>query len=189
MNSDILALQNRMTLLERANQRTRYFGVAALILAIGSIAVLLSAQGRNPRALEAERFILKDAKGERRGGMLVTTDGPALEFYDSNRTLRLDLSVFRNTPNLTLKDANGTGTAVLADAPTGPGLMLYDRSGNPRAQLDVGKTGPRLYVEDEKGFSATVGSYFTGDPATDEKLRAASVVLSQKGLGVLWRVP
>jgi len=186
MDSDIQALRRRLDILEKANRRMRYLGVAALTLAT---VVLLSAQSRNPRTLEAEHFILKDAKGKMLGGLLATDDGPALEFYDANGTLRVNLSVFHGVPNLTLKDANGTGTAIFADPPSGPGIMLYDRSGNPRAQLDVGKSGPRLYLQDEKGFSATVGAYFTGDPAKDEKLRAASVVLAQKELGVLWRVP
>lgn len=185
MNADILALQKRLDALERANRRMRFLGLLALVL----VAVGCSL-GRGPtRALEAEQFILKDANGETRGGMLVTADGPALEFYDSNRTLRLTLGVFRNMPNLTLKDGNGTGTAVLADAPTGPGLMLYDRTGNPRAQFDVGRSGPRLFVVDDKGFSTTIGSYLTGDPAKDDKLGAASVVLASKGLGVLWHAP
>jgi len=185
MDPDIQALQKRLNMLEKANRKMRYLGFA---LILGTV-VLFSAQCRNSRILEAERFILKDAKGETRGGMLLTADGPALEFSDSNRTTRLILSVFRNTPNVVVKDANGTGVVVLADVPTGPGLMLYDRSGNPRAQLDVGNSGPRLYLEDAKGFSTTVGSYFTGDPVTDNKLNAASVVLAAKGLGVFWSAP
>jgi hypothetical protein len=92
-------------------------------------------------------------------------------------------------PNLTIKDANGTGVIVLGDVPTGPGLMLFDRSGAPRAQFDVGDSGPRLYLEDAKGFSTTVGSYFTGDPAKDNKATAATIALASKVLGVFWSAP
>ena len=65
---------------------------------------------------------------------------------------------------------------------------MYDELGKPRVQLDVGKEGPRLYLEDEKGFSATVGNYYTADPKINEKLTAASVVLSNSG-GAIWRAP
>jgi hypothetical protein len=84
---------------------------------------------RKNGVVEAERFVLKNDKGETRGGMVVTSQGPGLEFYDSNGTLRLNLSIFNDMPSLTIKDARGTGVAVLADVPTGPGLMLYDRNG------------------------------------------------------------
>ena len=67
--------------------------------------------------------------------------------------------------------------------------MLYDQLGQPRAQLDVGKEGPRLYLEDEAGFSSTVGGYYTADLASNRKLTAASLVLSQRSLGVIWRAP
>ena len=183
---DIAALQSRLEKLERANRWMRLFGITALIL--GAVALLLN-QNRKSRVIEAEQFILTDGKGEKRGGMIVTPQGPALEFYDSNRTLRLNLSIFNDSPNLTIKDARGTGIAILADVPTGPGLMLYDRNGDPRAQLDVGKEGPRLYMEDEQGFAVTVGHYLSDEPAKTSKLNAASVVLSKKNLGTFWHAP
>jgi hypothetical protein len=185
MHEDMATLQQRVDSLEMANRRLRIGGLIALVL----LGIGCTLAQRSPRTLEADRFILRDAKGDIRGGLTVGPNGPALELYDSNRTLRLTLSISKGIPGLTLKDANGTGTVVLADVPSGPGLVLYDRAGNPRAQFDVGTSGPRLYVEDDKGFSTTIGSYFTGDPAKDDKLRAASVVLASKGLGVLWHAP
>jgi len=186
MDMDIAAMQARLERLEKANRRMRLIGITALLL--GAAALLLN-QNRKSRVIEAEQFILTDDKGEKRGGMIVTSQGPALEFYDSNRTLRLNLSIFNDSPNLTIKDARGTGVAILADVPTGPGLMLYDRNGEPRAQLDVGKEGPRLYLEDDKGFVATLGHYLSDDPEETSKLNAASVVLSQKNLGAFWHAP
>ena len=187
MDTDGSAIQTRIEKLERANRRLQLAGAALLIFGAAGL-MWMNRYSRN-QVIEAQQFILRDASGQTRGGLIVTADGPALEFYDASQKLRLNLSISGDMPNLTLKDGNGTGVLVLADVPAGPGLMLYDRSGNPRAQLDVGKSGPRLYLEDERGFSTTVGSYFTGDPRTDEKLKAASVVLSQKDLGVLWRAP
>jgi hypothetical protein len=187
MDTDVTTIQARIEKLERANRRLQLAGVAVLILAAAG---LLSANRHSKsEIIEARQFLLRDARGQARGGLIVTAEGPALELYDASQKLRLNLSISGDMPNLTLKDGNGTGVLVLADVPAGPGLMLYDRLGNPRVQLDVAKSGPRLFLEDEKGFSTTVGSYFTGDPKTDEKLRAASVVLAQKDLGVLWRAP
>jgi hypothetical protein len=68
--------------------------------------------------------------------------------------------------------------------------MLYDRNGEPRAQLDVGKEGSRLYLEDQNGFAAKLGNYYTVDPAfKGQRVAAASVVLTQKTLGVIWHAP
>src|SRR4051812_31156729 len=111
-------LEMRLAILERSNRRMRFTAIAAaLILPAG---VLLGLQGAGPRTIEAEQIILRDAKGVTRGVMRVNGDGPALDFYDSNKPLRLVLSVVKDIQNLPLKTPNGTGTAVLADAPTGP---------------------------------------------------------------------
>jgi hypothetical protein len=182
---DIFALESRIEKLENSNRRMRLFGIIALIAV--TYALFLS-QGRKSRLIEAEQFALVDDKGNQRGGMTVTSQGPALELYDSNHTLRIALSIFNGSPNLTIKDDQGRGVAVLADVPSGPGLMLY-QDGEPRAQLDVGKEGPRLYLEDERGFAATIGNYFSDDSTKNAKLTAASVVLSQKNLGTLWHAP
>jgi hypothetical protein len=120
--------------------------------------------------------------------MVIGPDGPQLEFYDTNQKVRLILGVFRDTPNLSLKNANEQGIATLAVLPTGPGLVLHDMEGNLRAQLDVAKEGPRLFLEDEKGYSTTVGSYYSPE-YPGRKLTAAAVILSQKDLGVLWHTP
>ena len=190
MEADIQMLESRLIAIEQAHLRLRRIAVLSVVVIAGiALLIVQFAQNRTPRILEAERFILKDAKGEMRGGILMTPDGPSLQLFDSNHTLRLLLSVSGNQPNLTLKDANGIGVLIVADVPTGPGMMLYDRSGNPRAQFDVGSAGPRLYLEDAQGFSTTIGNYFTGNPATDQKLNAASVILGSKSLGAFWRAP
>ena len=178
--------ESKFKQLERANLRTRLLLIA--VLALGVAGWLFPLTSRD-QIVEAQQFIVRDAKGDKRGALAVTADGPVLEFYDSNHTLRLVLSLLNNMPNLVMKDASGTGVLALADVPTGPGLMLYDRNGEPRAQLDVGREGPRLYLEDEKGFATTVGNYVSNDPEQSRKLTAASVILSNKELGVIWHAP
>jgi hypothetical protein len=73
MDVYIVALQSRLEKLERANRRMRLLGITALIL--GATALLLN-QNRKGRVIEAEQFILTDGKGEKRGGMIVTSQGP-----------------------------------------------------------------------------------------------------------------
>src|SRR5689334_18793316 len=87
--------------------------------------------------------------------------------------------------SVTMLDGSGGHVRPALQGPETAGLMLYDLEGNPRAQLDAGMEGPRLYLEDEKGFSATVGSYYSSEYA-GQKHMAARVILSQKGAGVLW---
>lgn len=93
-------------------------------------------------------------------------------------------------PNVTLANSKGLGVAVLAVPSSGPGLVLADLQGTLHAQFDVGEDGPRLYLEDKKGFSATLGNYyFSDEPAKNKKTTAASLVLAQKDLGLIWSAP
>ena len=186
-------LQSRLEKLEKENRWLRRLETAT-VLVVG-IAALLATQIHRSHIIEAEQFVLKDSNGKTQGTMVVTPDGPSLVLYDSNQVSRLALSVFKNMPGLTLH-GSGKSAAVLGVVPSGPGLqgpesaglMLYDLEGNPRAQLDAGMEGPRLYLEDEKGFSATVGSYYSSE-YPGQKHMAARVILSQKDLGVIWHAP
>jgi hypothetical protein len=189
MPKDMPELQTRLDTLEKELRRAYLIAIVLLIVATGAF---FTSRARRNQVVEAEQFILKDGNGETRGGLAITAHGPALEFYDSNKTLRLSLSVADDQANLLFKDARGTGVLVMADTPTSTGVMLYDRDGEPRTQLDVGKEGPRLYLEDRDGFQATVGYTTVNDPAIPAKnsiRKAASVVLSKKDLGVIWRAP
>jgi hypothetical protein len=86
------------------------------------------------------------------GGLVAGSEGPALELYDGNDTMRVVISLVGGMPNVTLKDASGTGRLALGIVPTGPGLTLFDERGAPRVQLDVGREGPRLYVDGNAGL-------------------------------------
>ena len=185
---DGMNFEERLRRLEKQNQQLKL--LAKFLLLILTPALLVTCRNEQPSTVKAQQFVLVDASGQTRGDLIVGSDGPALELYDSNKTLRVGLAVLGDMPTLTLKDSAGVGRLVAGIVPTGPGMMLYDQRGRPRAQLDVGKEGPRLYLEDEKGFSATVGNYYyLSDPRANEKVTAASLVLSAPSLGVIWHAP
>jgi hypothetical protein len=184
---DNVHFEKRLKLVETQNRQLKLF-VLILSLMMASL-LLVTCRNEQSSIVKAQQFVLIDSNGQPRGGLTIGPEGPALELYDSHKTLRATLSLFHDMPNLTLKDSSGIGRLVVGIVPSGPGMMLYDDLGQPRAQFDVGKEGPRLYLEDQQGFSATVGNFLTSDPALNNKLGAASLVLHNKFLGVIWHAP
>lgn len=188
------AVDDRVARLER---KLRELQLACGALTVLLILFVLAFMGGNTggsaqrtfKVLEAERLILRDAKGAVAGTLAVTDRGPALQLFDSKGKLRINTAIFDGNPNITLGDENEVGRAILALVPTGPGLMLYDDSYAPRAQLDVGKEGPRLFMNDQNGFQTTVGTFISTDPEVNKKLGCCSLVLSHERLGMIWHAP
>ena len=131
----------RLDRLERESRRWRRVALGSW-LAIAALLLLGQSPPRAPRpanparTVEAERFVLRDARG-RAGATLgwEADDTPRLVLHDPVGQPRAVLAVGTGgAPGLTLLDADGkTVRAALVVGPDGaPGLALFDPAGKPR---------------------------------------------------------
>lgn len=135
------AVSARLDRLEREGRRWRRAALGSW-LAIAALLLLGQSPTRPPRpvsparTVEAERFVLRDARG--RAGATLGSDAddtPRLTLHDPNGQPRAVLMVGAGgAPGLTLLDTDGvTVRAALVVGPDGaPGLALFDPAGKPR---------------------------------------------------------
>jgi hypothetical protein len=133
------SLSVRLDRLERDSRRWRrvalgsWLAIAALLL-LGQSAPR-SAPGGG-RVLEAERFVLRDARGRAGATLGWEADGaPRLAVHDPAGHPRAVMTVGAGgAPGLTLLDPDGaTARAALVVGPDGaPGFALFDPAGKPR---------------------------------------------------------
>lgn len=135
-------LVQRLDRLERENRWLKRIG--AVVLA-GLTAVILTGQAtlrKVPRVVEAEKFVLKDAKGDVRGMLMMAPDGsPSLALFGQGTVL---LSVGADgEPSLALLGKDKKGVAAIGVGSDGsPGLAIMDKSGKLRAAMGSVKHGP-----------------------------------------------
>jgi len=149
-------LAGRVARLERDNGRWRRGAVVALL-------VLMSAGllGQAPlvpgaaKALDAERFNLRDAAGHLRGSLGVTSDGTAsLVLYHAAGAQQAGLGVLPDgTASIFLGSPAGRTVAELTLYRDGtPSLVVRDRAGKTRMLLGASTDGqPFLYLLDATG--------------------------------------
>jgi len=179
-------LTQRLDRLERENRRLKISG-AILLLALAAVGVMGQVLPKAvPKVVEAERFVLRDAKGRVLAIWGTEASGtPGLHLYDLNGKPRAGLAVVGadGTPRLVLADQNGKARAVLRVGADGtPALALADQNEKARGGLAVGADGtPGLHLFDQ-----------------NEKPRAVLLVRADgtPGLGlfdkdgkVIWKVP
>ena len=145
---DVMA--DRLGRLERAYRRWRLAGIgmgSCLLLLVGMAAV------RGPGTVEAEQFILKDAKGTMRATWTMRADQtPGLCLFDTAGNPRLSLDLAQDgTPGVNLYGPDRALRAAVAVRRDGtPGLCLADPAGKIRLSLDLGNdgsTGVNLFGE------------------------------------------
>jgi len=135
------AVSARLDRLERESRRWRRVALGSW-LAIAALLLLGQAPPRTPRpasparTVEAERFVLRDARG-RAGATLgwEADDTPRLALHGPGGQPRAVLTVGAGgAPGLTLLDTDGvTVRAALVVGPDGaPGFALFDPAGKPR---------------------------------------------------------
>jgi len=133
-------ITERLDRLERDSRRWRRLALGSW-LAVAALLLLGQSPPRvvkpNPaRTVEAERFVLRDARGGI-GAMLGwgADDTPRLALNDSKGQPRAVLSIGPGgTPGLTLLDTDGTTTraALVVGTDGAPGFALFDPAGKPR---------------------------------------------------------
>jgi hypothetical protein len=192
---DVGDLHQRMLKLENQSRRLKQIGVVTLLL-VG--AFILSGQSSPKKIVEADEFVLKDAKGNVRARLRMGGD-------------------FSAVPELVLIDEKGTTRLRLRGG--GPvdfsGMSVFDEHGRERGMFDANENGAALAfvnvkgtddalvrgegimvsgpvtVSDENGFQATLGTTDLVTARTGEKhtTSAASLVLFDKQKNVIWKAP
>ncbi len=150
-DSYLAPLRERLDNLERQNRRLQ--GAVALALVAGAAGLLLGARPAalatdKSRAVEAERFILRDAQGKRRAELTVQGDEAFLLLAGADENPRVRLTA--KPPGLVLTDEGGNVAAYLYQLGYGAGLDVRDGKGRIRAALGVRKEGPVLQLLDDK---------------------------------------
>ncbi len=213
MNDSTLdTLTQRLDRLERENRRLKVAGtiVFLVLVAVGAMGQVLPKAV--PKVVEAERFVLRDARGKMlatlgtdglvladqngkfRAALGVGTDGSAsLIFDDQNEKPRVTLGVLDDgTPHLALLDQNEKPRLALAVGTDGtPHLALFDQNKKPRLALDVGTSGPSVVLGDQNRDRAVLGHTELEGKATGtvEQRPASSLVLFDRDGKVIWRAP
>jgi hypothetical protein len=128
----------RLDRLERESRRWRRLALASW-LGLAAVALLGQAAptaAPAPGTVEAQRFVLRDARGRVGATLAWERDGgPRLALADALGRDRAVVSVSADGwPGLTLLDRDGqTARATLVVGPDGaPGLALFDAAGRPR---------------------------------------------------------
>ena len=212
----IAGLSERLDRLERENRRLKLAGILALA---GISAVVLMGQARTGgKVVEAEKFLLRDARAKVRAELRADGDEPELVLLDRNENSRVRLRLEadgrpalvlygkNNIPSATLGllgdgwpalvlfGKDGEGSASLEVSPlVSAALHLSDRALKNRIQLLVDREGkPSLSLLDsDKKSRAVLGhtELETSRTGTVEQRPASSLVLFDKDGKVIWRAP
>lgn len=181
-SADISAILSRLERVERQNRRMKQIalGIGVLVCSI-----LLTAQARPNRTIEAERFIVKDASGKVRAafgmepndstGATLSIGSPGITAAGPEEKYVVYLHGGNDLAWLILREA-GHKQAINArvgrpDDPSlpAPQLSLIDRDAY---ELDLGKTG-----------------LVTTNTGESHQTSAVSVVMIGKNKDVLWSAP
>jgi hypothetical protein len=152
----IAALARRVERLERDNRRwQRGAGLGFLLLVSAGLLGQAPGVPGAAKALEAERFNLRDGIGNLRGSLGVTTDGSAsLLLYSTAGVRQAGLGVLPDgTASIFLGSPAGRTVTELTLYRDGtPSLVVRDRAGKTRVLLGAATDGqPFLYFLDAAG--------------------------------------
>jgi hypothetical protein len=191
MRSDIPelhAILERIGKLEAQNRRLKRGSVA--ILALLSAVILMGQAAPSPRVVEAQRFILKDNDGNVRGWMGTIGKGSELSLGNVNAQPMMRLIVSTDASDLHFFGSRKSGMNLGLDSGN-PDISMMGAEGNGEAGIRFGENGPTLTLEDAKGFSAVLGTTQIRKPEStaDYHTSAASIVLLDKEMKVLWQLP
>jgi hypothetical protein len=157
MTTETTELQNVLERLDRVEHRNPNLKRTWAATVFGVLALILMGQAlpkKVPEVIEAQKFVLRDSKGNGRAALTFTPD---------------------NSPLLVLNQTDGTLGATLTVGPQGrPMLSLYDKRGNPRALLSLDTDGSAGL-----SFAGADGKARAGLAVTSEK--SAGLILYGNG--------
>lgn len=128
---------------EQLEQQNRFFKRASVLVLLVTASLFFMGQKVRPTVIEGQKFILRDAQGQVRGGLAIDSRGIArLALADEEGKTHVTLSVNEDgRSGLYITDATGLIRAGLASLPDGtPDLGLADAQGVVRIGMGFDKT-------------------------------------------------
>jgi hypothetical protein len=177
MQSSTLDVQSLVARVERLERQNRLFKRLELFLLLSPAILIVMAQARPRRTVQADEFQLIDASGSVRARLSMEAAGrPTLNLLDEKGIPVVSLAA-GDDPFLVLKRAGGKEEVALG-AYNGsyglglydkkiragltvqngaPGLDLFDEVGDERAKLLLNDVGPLLELSNRGGFTSGAG--------------------------------
>ncbi len=144
----IACIEQRLHQAERRERRWR-LGSAAIVIA--ATVIVAGGQATRTRVVEAQTFVVRDAKGLARAQLGITDDEPGLSLFDSDGRLRVAVAVTADGPILSFFNGDGNPRAEVGGRGDTAFMILRDSEGAPRAAMAIQADGsPSLYLLDEK---------------------------------------
>ena len=193
-------LAQRLDRVEVENRRLKRAGVGALAVIAAVVLMGQATPPKAPKVVEADEFLLRDAKGNVRAMLGFRGGAPLLSFYDEEQTLRIGLGFTTDgLPTVTILSKSGnirSSLTVLANDTTA--LHLYDRTEKAHAVLAVEADGTpsfSLFGKDKEGTvilgvdSGGVSGLTLSDKSGITRAVLGSISLETEGTGVIEKRP
>jgi hypothetical protein len=191
MTHDAPELQDilkRVDRLEAQNRRLKWGGIS--LLAVLSAFILMGQSAPTPRVIEAQRFVLKDAKGNIRAWWGLLGQGSELTLGTTNKQPKMSLKVSDDASDLHFFGNQNSGMNLGLDSGA-PSVSMLASASNGGSGITVSAAEPSMVLKDGNGPSAILGAAQLKGPAGAEvkQTSAASVVLLDKSGKIIWKVP
>jgi hypothetical protein len=178
----------RLNEVEAQNRRLKWIGLS--LLTVLSAFVLMGQAAPTPRVIEAQRFVLKDAKGNVRAWFGLLGQGSELTLGNINKEPKMALRVSEDASDLHFFGGENSGMNLGVDFGN-PAIAMVGRAGRGGAGFAFSTTGPSVTLKDGNGFSSVVGAaQWKTQPGEEAKQSsAASVILFDKSGKIIWKAP
>ena len=191
MTHDAPELQDivkRVDRLEAQNRRLKWGGIS--LLAVFSAFILMGQAAPTPRVIEAQRFVLKDAKGNIRSWWGLLGQGSEITLGTANKQPKMSLKVSDDASDLHFFGNQNSGMNLGLDSGD-PSVSMLASASNGGSGITVSAAEPSLVLKDGNGLSAILGAaQLKGSPEAEVKqTSAASVVLLDKSGKIIWKAP
>ena len=185
---ELQAIKKRLGDLEAQNRRLKWSGLS--LVAVLSAFVLMGQAAPVPQVIEAQRFVLKDAKGNVRAWLGLFGKGSELTLGNVNNQPKMTLKVSEDASDLHFFGGQNSGMNLGVDFGS-PAISMAGAAGNGGADIAFSSSGPAMTLQDAKGFSTILGAaQLKAAPEADAKQSsAASVILLDKSGKIIWRAP
>jgi len=185
---ELQAIKKRLSDLEAQNRRLKWSGLS--LVAILSAFLLMGQAAPGPQVIEAQRFVLKDAKGNVRAWLGLFGKGSELTLGNISNHPKMTLKVSEDASDLHFFGGQNSGMNLGVDFGN-PAISMAGAGGNGGADIAFSSSGPAMTVQDAKGFSTVLGAaQLKATPGADAKQSsAASVILLDRSGKIIWKAP
>lgn len=186
--TELLQIKKRLSALEAQNSRLRWSGLSLLLVFLAI--VLMGQAAPSPKVIEAQRFVLTDAKGNVRAWWGLFGKGSEFILGDTNKEPKMTLKVTDEASDLHFYGGENSGMNLGVDLGH-PAISMAGTHGDGRAEIAVSTSGPAITVQDANGFSTVLGSaqLKTTPGAEVKQSSAASIIIQDKSGKTIWKAP